>query len=654
MAAPGPSTEASLAFGESALNLGMTVAGKLDDAEYRTQSDMAQAQAQNAVNTFLQDLPGDPNYDGYAEKYNKFMTDLLPQIEKMLTNQRAKNYVQSWMVQSGPTWEGNVHAQYLKKKGDVSLGNEQATVDNILLNVASGKIPMEQVDAARKSIDDAERGMVDAGLMSEQAYQDRKSGYNNIIDANVALSTLLKIGKEQGMQAMLDSVDSVASDFNLSETQTITLGSKAQTVMAKVEATNLKAAEGEMSAIINDPAKGGVDAAFQNYDRIVAQYNLDDTSAGTLYTSLVRQRDYQTALEAKRELEHDEPIKSGLTDALNTLYEGGVTAKGVLTYDMIHQADLQGADAAAFKENMSKSLLAYMDSQEGRAGKEPPSDDQTMIDFNAMAWRVDGTDPAAVATFNAQVDWITGAKGATPVEGYKQGSISWQKGDTLRAIAKDKADPAMAALLASLAVPNDKAATAEAVGQASREAQYFRKTHGGADPSADELSKMIAAVKTVTDQKLVDKALSTYIESTYGMNVPGTQYWYEKNQWATVMTDIQNGTMGKALEGGDPGAQALVQQLHTTIAAEFQKQFPGKGKQIRTTDNGAMLQILDTDGRIWQAYYDSANKKTGWKYSTDNGKTWKEYTGSFPAAPSPAAPTPAAPSGRPKTAGRTY
>jgi hypothetical protein len=597
-----PSAGAVFGALESLTNFGLTIYGKLDQADMITQYNAGQELLRRGTNDFFLQLqsepydatnpggltdeqakqqqmlatlglretpydPADPNV--YVNKWAQAEQDLWEQVDKTVTNPGAKKELYNWWLQQRDAAEAQVAQIQFTAHGNAVIGTATKTSNGLMSDVATGRI---SADDAKTRIEQIWTPLERTNIIRPEELEDIVSKSAHQIDM---------ISVQQGaFQAMQ---------------------------VPQGQRPNFDAAY----AWLGDPAN---------------QAGLTDVEVQTVYNKVKQAevaQDYQ-------DTQANGKITDKLGDIIVSVDVGGADIKKSNEEYGKLLMQFQGKDAGEMQYKWAARYDALMAELDRRAKglENRTSDETTMNNLSSKAYRLNPQDSNAVQAFWKEIDVAAGV-GGDP----SKALITYQDANHLREISQQKIDTAMATFLERLNYeikePEDRA---DMRIQLQEYEKYYISQHEGARPGTDDLMNIYDSVKKLQDQKIVVTALNKYITSTYGYQSAATSGYYQMGQWATIMQDAQNGipaqggtpeklsTLDAAVAGGDLEALKIAEQLHLTIYNEFVNKKIGVFSAWDITK--AIPVIKAEDGKLWKPFYDHAKRTTFWMYSADNGKTW--------------------------------
>jgi hypothetical protein len=202
-ASTGPALEE---LGASIGKLGMTIYGKLDEAEATSEYNSGQLLLEKQMNAFDQQLSQDPNIDQWGDKNTKAMSDAWDQTTKSIKNPKAFNALNDWWVSQKISRDKNINGRVIAARINRLAGTLQSNLDTTMTDQ---NMTIEQKkERIAKLNDDAVNTMV---RHPEEAAYDLANRFKTL-DKNDLQSKGLDImnqqGEEAGTQWMLDPKNS--------------------------------------------------------------------------------------------------------------------------------------------------------------------------------------------------------------------------------------------------------------------------------------------------------------------------------------------------------------------------------------------------------------------------------------------------------------
>ena len=202
-ASTGPALED---LGASIGKLGMTIYGKLDEAERISQFNLGQTQLTNAMNKVDYERSQNPSSDflTWQDDDIKKRDEAWQTIEKTLTNQGAKNQLNDWWQAEGIQRSRNLETKVIGARINQIRGNTDQAVSNVLKTNAPYDVQEKDIN---KLYDDG----VSIGAFHPEEAAILKAQHANKIEyedlKRKAIDTIIKSGGdiEAGLKLVYDS-----------------------------------------------------------------------------------------------------------------------------------------------------------------------------------------------------------------------------------------------------------------------------------------------------------------------------------------------------------------------------------------------------------------------------------------------------------------
>jgi hypothetical protein len=183
-----PSPQAVAGLGSALANLGLMIAGKLDQAELASQYNNGQEILRRNLNQFELNLQSDPNWREYPSKLAAAESDWWAQIDSVVKHQGAKNALQEWWMTARDSAEHRVGQAQLNAQGNAILGTYQQNVD------ALAKDPTVAPDGKKARWEELTRPLVQSLLIDPQTAEIRRQAFYHAADL---------LGAENGVMAII-------------------------------------------------------------------------------------------------------------------------------------------------------------------------------------------------------------------------------------------------------------------------------------------------------------------------------------------------------------------------------------------------------------------------------------------------------------------
>lgn len=193
-------------LGEAVGKLGMTIYGKLDEAERISQFNLGQTQLTNAMNQADYERSTRPADDflNWQDEDLKKRDEAWQNIEKTLTNQGAKNQLNKWWQAEGVQQSRNIEQKVIAAR----INKIRANSDQAVTNIRNTNAPYDQMekDIAKVYDDDTQIG----SRHPEESVQLKAQQFHNIEYEDLkrkAIDTIIKSGGdiEAGLKLVYDS-----------------------------------------------------------------------------------------------------------------------------------------------------------------------------------------------------------------------------------------------------------------------------------------------------------------------------------------------------------------------------------------------------------------------------------------------------------------
>jgi hypothetical protein len=213
-ASTGPALEE---LGASIGKLGMTIYGKLDEAEATSEYQSGQLRLEKMMNQFDQNLSQDPEYDTWGDKNTKAMSDSWDLATKSVKNPKAFNALNEWWVGQKVSRDKAINNRIIGARIAKLSGALHTNIDETMTSDAS-------VDQKKARIEGLGQAAVATNVADPGAWEDERARLFKTLDRNDLQSKGLDLMNKQGLEAgaewMLDPQNS--QTLNEEERKTVT------------------------------------------------------------------------------------------------------------------------------------------------------------------------------------------------------------------------------------------------------------------------------------------------------------------------------------------------------------------------------------------------------------------------------------------------
>ena len=201
-ASTGPALEE---LGASIGKLGMTIYGKLDEAEATSEYQSGQLRLEKMMNQFDQSLSQDPEYDTWGDKNTKAMSDSWDAATKSVKNPKAFNALNEWWVGQKVSRDKAINNRIIGARIAKLSGALHTNIDETMTSDAS-------VDQKKARIEGLGQAAVATNVADPGAWEDERARLFKTLDKNDLQSKGLAVMNQQGEEAgtlwMLDPKNS--------------------------------------------------------------------------------------------------------------------------------------------------------------------------------------------------------------------------------------------------------------------------------------------------------------------------------------------------------------------------------------------------------------------------------------------------------------
>jgi hypothetical protein len=199
-------------LGRSLADLGMTIAGKLDDAEKASEYMNGYDTLRRGLAKFDAQLETDPDWQSYPEKADKAENELWTQVEKATRHQGAKNDLEQTFVQMRDSHYQEILGIQNRVRSRTLFADLVKRIDSRAKEVQQGIISAAQAEALDSSdLTQASRTSIIDPTQAYETLQKSKRG-------NQLAEIYLRIGKiardpTQGWAGAITQVPSIVSEY---------------------------------------------------------------------------------------------------------------------------------------------------------------------------------------------------------------------------------------------------------------------------------------------------------------------------------------------------------------------------------------------------------------------------------------------------------
>ena len=276
-ASTGPALEE---LGASIGKLGMTIYGKLDEAEATSEYQSGQLRLEKMMNQFDQSLSQDPEYDTWGDKNTKAMSDSWDAATKSVKNPKALNALNEWWVGQKVSRDKAINNRIIGARIAKLSGALHTNIDETMTSDAS-------VDQKKARIEGLGKAAVATNVADPRAWEDERARLFKTLDKNDLQSKGLAVMNQQGEEAgtlwMLDPKNSQNLTEQDRHTVSDAAGQSYKLVLAvqgkKADTENKKLFDQALNWVLEDNIPADAYSQIEKMDwKTVAEAGVDGTA----------------------------------------------------------------------------------------------------------------------------------------------------------------------------------------------------------------------------------------------------------------------------------------------------------------------------------------------------------------------------------------